>query len=85
MGIGRAGKRTPHAPDQGGVRRDNRKKKLARYLVEFLPFETETETMVESVRVAMRPGLLPEDERKALWKKSARKYLSGGIYRRGSR
>lgn len=56
-------------------------KKLARYLVEFLPFETETETMVESVRVAMRPGLLPEDERKALWKKSARKipYLAGFI------
>lgn len=56
-------------------------KTLARFLVEFLPFETETETMIESVRVAMRPGLLPESERKALWKKSARKtpYLVGFI------
>ena len=56
-------------------------KQLARYLIEFLPFETESETMIESVRVAMRPGLLPESERKALWKKSARKipYLVGFI------
>lgn len=56
-------------------------KRLARYLIEFLPFETDTETMIESVRVTMRPGLLPEDERKALWKKSARKipYLAGFI------
>ena len=37
--------------------------------------------MIESVRVAMRPGLLPESERRALWKKSARKtpYLVGFI------
>ncbi|MCB1751882.1 MAG: sulfur reduction protein DsrS [Gammaproteobacteria bacterium] len=56
-------------------------KQLARYLIEFLPFETDTETMIESVRVAMRPGLLPESERRALWKKSARKtpYLVGFI------
>jgi len=56
-------------------------KRLARYLVEFLPFETDTETMTESVRVAMQPGLLPESERKALWKKAARKipYLVGFI------
>ena len=56
-------------------------KQLARYLVEFLPFEAETETMIESVRVAMRPGLLSENERKALWKKSTRKipYLTGFI------
>lgn len=56
-------------------------KLLARYLVEYLPFETETEAMIESVRVAMRPGLLSHPEREALWKKSVRKipYLTGFI------
>ena len=63
------------------VAEGNTGKMLARFLVEYLPFETETETMIESVRVAMRPGLLPEGERAALWKKSARKtsYLAGFI------
>lgn len=63
------------------VSEGNTGKQLARYLIEFLPFETDTEIMIESVRVAMRPGLLPENERKALWKKSARKtpYLTGFI------
>ncbi len=54
---------------------------LARYLVDYLPFETETETMMESVRAVLQPGLLGEAERLALWKKSARKtpYLVGFI------
>lgn len=56
-------------------------KALARFLIEYLPFETETETMIESVRVAMRPGLLSEEERRKLWQRSARKlpYLVGFI------
>ena len=54
---------------------------LARYLVEYLPFESETETMVESVRMALQPGLLNENERLALWKKANRKthYLVGFV------
>ena len=54
---------------------------LARYLIEYLPFESESETMVESVRMALQPGLLDEDERLALWKKASRKtaYLVGFI------
>ena len=54
---------------------------LARFLVEYLPFETETETMIESVRMAMRPGVLPEEERRRLWQRSSRKlpYLVGFI------
>ena len=54
---------------------------LARYLIEYLPFESESETMVESVRMALQPGLLEEDERLALWNKASRKiaYLVGFI------
>ena len=54
---------------------------LARYLVEYLPFESVSEIMVESVRMALQPGLLDESERLALWKKASRKtpYLVGFI------
>jgi len=54
-------------------------RRLARYLVEYLPFETETENMTESVRVVLQPGLLDQSSRLALWKKAARKgaYLVG--------
>ncbi|MEA3277944.1 MAG: sulfur reduction protein DsrS [Pseudomonadota bacterium] len=54
-------------------------KVLAEYLVEFLPFETETEKMMESVRLVLQPGLIDEDQRLDLWKKSARRqaYLVG--------
>ncbi|MCU0832982.1 MAG: sulfur reduction protein DsrS [Chromatiaceae bacterium] len=52
---------------------------LARYLVEYLPFETETEKMMESVRLVLQPGLIDDSVRLDLWKKSARKqaYLVG--------
>jgi hypothetical protein len=52
---------------------------LADYLVEYLPFETEHEAMMESVRLVLQPGLLGEDRILDLWKKSARKqaYLVG--------
>lgn len=52
---------------------------LSRYLLEFLPFETETEKMMDSVRLVLQPGLIEETDRLSLWKKSARKqaYLVG--------
>jgi len=52
---------------------------LARYLLEFLPFETETEKMMASVRLILQPGLIDAEDRLSLWKKSARKqaYLVG--------
>lgn len=54
-------------------------KVLADYLVEYLPFETETEKMMESIRLVLQPGLIDEAQRLSLWKKSARKqaYLVG--------
>ncbi len=46
---------------------------LAAYLYEHLPFETEVETMVETVRLILQPGLLDEAARNELWKRAARK------------
>jgi hypothetical protein len=48
-------------------------KTLAAYLVEYLPFETETEKMMDSIRLVLQPGLIDEAEQQSLWKKSARK------------
>jgi hypothetical protein len=52
---------------------------LSSCLLEFLPFETETEKMMESVRLVLQPGLIEETDRLSLWKKAARKqaYLVG--------
>ncbi|WP_295406369.1 sulfur reduction protein DsrS [uncultured Thiocystis sp.] len=52
---------------------------LAAYLIEYLPFETESEAIMESVRLVLQPGLLDEAQRDDLWRKSARKhaYLVG--------
>ncbi len=46
---------------------------LAAYLVDYLPFETEAETMIETVRLVLQPGLLGPQVRKALWKKAQRR------------
>jgi hypothetical protein len=52
---------------------------LAEYLVEYLPFETEHELMMESIRLVLQPGLLSDERIGELWNKSARKqaYLVG--------
>ena len=52
---------------------------LADYLIEYLPFETEHELMMESVRLVLQPGLLSDEAIFELWRKSARKqaYLVG--------
>jgi hypothetical protein len=46
---------------------------LAAYLVEYLPFETETDKMMESVRLVLQPGLIDAGARAELWKKAARR------------
>ena len=52
---------------------------LAAYLVDYLPFETESERIMESVRLVLQPGLISQEQREDLWRKSARKqaYLVG--------
>jgi hypothetical protein len=46
---------------------------LAEYLLQYLPFETDSEAMMESVRLILQPGLLDAEQRAELWKRSARK------------
>ncbi len=46
---------------------------LAHYLVEFLPFETESEQIMETIRLVLQPGLLSSDEQLALWQRARRK------------
>lgn len=46
---------------------------LARFLIEYLPFETEPLLMIENLRLALQPGLISETERAELWKRCNRK------------
>lgn len=46
---------------------------LATFLIEYLPFETEPELIVESLRLALQPGLVDEALRQKLWTRSSRK------------
>jgi hypothetical protein len=52
---------------------------LVDYLVDYLPFETESEKITESIRLVLATGILDEAQRADLWKKAARKqvYLVG--------
>lgn len=40
---------------------------LAEFLVEHLPFETEHQEMLDTVRLVLQPGLIGEDTRRRLW------------------
>ncbi|QYZ65299.1 MAG: sulfur reduction protein DsrS [Gammaproteobacteria bacterium (ex Lamellibrachia satsuma)] len=46
---------------------------LAEFLVEYLPFETEPEMMVESLKLVLQPGLVSNEVRQKLWKRCSRK------------
>ena len=48
-------------------------KLLADYLLDYLPFETEPESMIESVRLMLQPGLIDAAAKQDLWKKAKRK------------
>jgi hypothetical protein len=52
---------------------------LAAYVLDYLPFETETDAQTDSVRLVLKPGLLTPAQVQDLWSKSARKqaYLVG--------
>ncbi len=52
---------------------------LVDYLIDYLPFETESDKITESIRLILRTGLLDAERRDDLWKKAARKqvYLVG--------
>lgn len=46
---------------------------LAAYLVEHLPFESEPEQQIETIRLVLQPGLLDDDSVEGLWRKAQRK------------
>ncbi|MGD8587293.1 MAG: sulfur reduction protein DsrS [Chromatiales bacterium] len=46
---------------------------LAQFLIEYLPFETEPEVIVESLRLALQPGLIDDALRSKLWERCVRK------------
>lgn len=52
---------------------------LAAFLLEYLPFETEPADMIDSVRLMLKPGLIDDEARLALWRKGRQKtaYLVG--------
>jgi hypothetical protein len=52
---------------------------LVDYLIDYLPFETESDNIMESIRLVLQTGILDADRRADLWKKAARKqvYLVG--------
>ena len=57
-------------------------RKLADFLIEFLPFEEDPKAMIESVRLVLQPGLLDEAEIASLWSKakSKRSYYVGFLH-----
>jgi len=46
---------------------------LANYLAEHLPFESEPDKMIETVRLVLQPGLVDDAVRDDLWRKAARR------------
>jgi hypothetical protein len=46
---------------------------LAEYLVEYLPFEQDAIAQIQSVRLALQPGLIDEQKRRSLWTKAKAK------------
>lgn len=45
-------------------------RELARFLLEFLPFEEQARNMLESVRLVLQPGLIEDAERHKLWQRA---------------
>jgi len=53
------------------VRADPLGRELAAFLVDFLPFESDTQTIIDTVRAVLQPGLIDEPVRKGLWDSGA--------------
>jgi len=46
---------------------------LAKFLIEFLPFEEHQKSIIDSVRLVLQPGLITEELREEVWKRGKRK------------
>ncbi len=55
---------------------------LAAFLLEFLPFEEDPLTIIETVRLILQPGLISEEDRLRLWHKGKQKgvFLVGFLH-----
>ena len=45
---------------------------LAQHLIDYLPFESESRVMFDTVRLVLQPGLIDDDARARLWAKGAK-------------
>ena len=50
-------------------------KELAKFLVEFLPFEEQQKSIIDSVRLVLQPGLVSDEVRDEIWKRGKRKNI----------
>lgn len=59
-------------------------RELADFLIEHLPFEQEPQAMIDTIRLALRPGLLDEAAVQGLWSRARRKnsYYVGFLFAR---
>jgi hypothetical protein len=55
------------------VARSEIARELAAFIIEFLPFESDSFAIVESVRMILQPGLVSDEVRESLWRKANRK------------
>lgn len=46
---------------------------LAKFLIEFLPFEEHQKAIIDSVRLVLQPGLITKELREEVWKRGKRK------------
>ncbi|MDH5436662.1 MAG: sulfur reduction protein DsrS, partial [Gammaproteobacteria bacterium] len=48
-------------------------KELANFLIEYLPFETEANDIIDSVRLILQPGLISQEQKLKIWARGNRK------------
>ena len=48
-------------------------KELAKFLIEFLPFEEQQKAIIDSVRLVLQPGLISDELSEEVWKRGRRK------------
>ncbi len=46
---------------------------LAAFLVEFLPFEEQSQAVIQTVKLILQPGLVDEEQRRQIWLRGTRK------------
>ncbi|MDH5229721.1 MAG: hypothetical protein OEZ58_04660 [Gammaproteobacteria bacterium] len=50
-------------------------RELAKFLFEFLPFESEPQVIIDSLKLIVKPGLLEENDLQNLWRRGQRKAI----------